>query len=104
MSIRVGEAGNNGLDIPNQLVTIETLRAESKVFKASDDSNCFIRQDQYSIFPACFTRNRCLSVTLRAEDAVLTRPFILRQGMGGNMGNRGMGSGGTITFCIINNK
>jgi FtsP/CotA-like multicopper oxidase with cupredoxin domain len=56
MSIRVGEAGNNGLDIPNQLVTIETLRA---------------------------------------EDAVLTRPFILKQGMGGNMGNRGMGSGGT---------
>jgi hypothetical protein len=46
MSIRVGEAGNNGLDIPNQLVTIETLRA---------------------------------------EDAVLTRPFILKQGMGGEI-------------------
>ena len=68
MSIRVGEAGNNGLDIPNQLVTIETLRA---------------------------------------EDAVLTRPFILRQGMGGNMGNRGMGSGGTSNMegmFTINDK
>ncbi len=56
MSIRVGEVGNNGLDIPSQLVTIETLRA---------------------------------------EDAVLTRPFVLKQGMGGNGGmGGGMGNGG----------
>jgi blue copper oxidase len=47
MSIRVGVAGNNGLAIPDKLVTIERLRE---------------------------------------EDAVVTRPFVLNEGMG-NMGS-----------------
>ncbi len=65
MSIRVGDAGNNGLSIPKKLATIKRLSE---------------------------------------QDAVLTRPFVLNQGMRNTGGGMGGAGGNGMGMFTINDK